>query len=132
MTVPRTCQQGYCPIQAKLFISLLFMFLLNLSEALVLAPCHYLLSLARSFLLELSLPLPSLSCWFSVTFKPVTCALFASFLSSSPSCLSFQWHYVEHAQQNSIAQPRASFAAHAYYVPDRQTDARTHGQTNFC
>ena len=129
-TIPRTCRQGYCPIQAKPFVPFLFAFLLNLSEALVLVLCCCLLSLACSFLLELSLPLPSLSCWFSVTFKPAICALFASFLSSSPSCLSFQWRYVEHAQQNGIAQLCASFAVHAHYVPSRQTDTRTNGHTD--
>ena len=122
----------------------MFEFLLNFSEFLVLAPCCYLLSLllallpsslyvyvhAVRFLLELSMPLPSLSCWFSITFKPATCASFASGIPSPRSFLPRVCRYIEHAQQNSIAQPRVPFTVHAHYVPPGQTDTWTNIHTD--
>ena len=72
-------------------------------------------------------PLSCLSYWFSVMFKPVTCALFASFPSSAHvrcssgdslcwACATKQFNHV-------------SFTAHAHYVPSGQMDTWTNGHT---
>ena len=89
-------------------------FLLELSLLAPLLPFKH--SGSRSLLLS------SLSCWFSVTFKPATCTMFALFPSSSPSsihvCCSSS---IMLSMRNKTAQPHVSFTTHAHYVPSGQT-----------
>ena len=156
-------QQGCCPIQAELFVPFLSPPQSRFSSALLLV-LSYLQAYVHAvrFLLELSLlalllpfqrsglrslPLSSLSYWFSVTFKPATCVLFASFPSSASSSI-----HVRHSSgimlsmHNKTAQPRMPIMFHLdrrTHMDKRsdelplneqmsgQTDTWTNGQMNF-
>ena len=147
-------QQGYCPIQAELFVPFLSPPWSCFSSALPLsshsrlpsslrAHCSLRALLARTLItfptFWLKVPTAVFSAFsFSFTFKPATCILFASFPSSAPSSIHvrpFQRHYVdlcvERVQQNSsttcffrLACPLCSIRT------DGHMDRRTHGQTD--
>ena len=152
-------QQGYCPIQAELFIPflsppwscfssamLLSSLLLGLGLTSSLHACCSLLVLLELSLLALllffqrsglrSLPLSSLSCWFSVTFKPAICTLFASLPTSgsAPSSIHVRRSSgVMLSMRNKMAQPCffCRTCPLCSIQTDGHTDKRTHGQTNF-
>ena len=136
-------QQGYCSIQAKLFVPLLsppwsrFSSALPLSSLLLglgylQAYVHAVRFLIELFLLALllpfqcsglrSLPLSSLSCSSQ---RHARCSLSSRALLPLARCSSS----VMLSMRNKTAQPRVSFAVHAHYVPFRQMDTQTNGHT---